>query len=137
MVSLPHLSERAMGISLAQQLVTRLVDDLDGSEAVTTMSFSLDGRTFEIDLSAEHLAEFRAALEPFVAAARRVSGGSGLQRPAGVEPPVARERVAVVAPPPTEQQAPVQDAAAAPAPTSRRDRVPLVADPFNQDLRIV
>jgi hypothetical protein len=54
--------------------MTQLVDDLDGSVAVATVSFSLDGRGYEIDLSEGHLAEFHSALDPFVTAARRVAG---------------------------------------------------------------
>jgi Lsr2 len=51
--------------------MTRLVDDLDGSEAVTTLSFSLDGHSYEIDLSEPHLLAFRQAVAPFVTAARK------------------------------------------------------------------
>jgi hypothetical protein len=75
-ISLEYLLLGGRGMSVAQHVVTRLVDDLDGSDAVARVPFSLDGLGFEIDLSAEHLAELRAVLEPFVAAARRVSGGS-------------------------------------------------------------
>jgi hypothetical protein len=55
--------------------MTRLVDDIDGSQAVTTLSFSLDGLSYEIDLSESHLDAFRQALAPFVSVARNVPGG--------------------------------------------------------------
>ena len=48
-----------------------LVDDLDGGEAEGTVRFGLDGAEYEIDLSAEHAEALRAALAPFIGAARR------------------------------------------------------------------
>ena len=53
-----------------------LVDDLDGGEASETVYFSLKGRHYEIDLSAENAAKLRDALAPFVAAARRSDGAN-------------------------------------------------------------
>lgn len=46
---------------------TILVDDIDASETqVTTTSFSLDGRDYEIDLSAKHLAALQKAFAPYI-----------------------------------------------------------------------
>jgi Lsr2 len=59
---------------VAQHVETRLVDDLDGSEAEETVTFSLAGRQYEIDLSGKNAARLRESLASFVAAARR-SGG--------------------------------------------------------------
>ena len=56
-------------------LITRvyLVDDLDGSEDdVTTVQFALDGRNFEIDLSARNDERLREKLARFVDAATPV-----------------------------------------------------------------
>ena len=39
---------------MAQQTTVRFVDDIDGSEAVGTVSFSLNNRSYEIDLSDEN-----------------------------------------------------------------------------------
>ena len=36
---------------MAQQTTVRFVDDLDGSEAVGTVTFALNNRAYEIDLS--------------------------------------------------------------------------------------
>lgn len=58
---------------MAKKTVVTLVDDLDGSEATETVTFALDGVTYEIDLSAENAAGFRAAVQPYVDAARRTS----------------------------------------------------------------
>lgn len=37
--------------TMATETITRLIDDLDGSEAQRTMTFAWDGRTYEVDLS--------------------------------------------------------------------------------------
>jgi hypothetical protein len=61
---------------MAQRMEVQFIDDIDGGPADTTVIFAVDGTTYEIDLSAAHAAELRAALEPFVRVARRVSSGS-------------------------------------------------------------
>ena len=53
----------------------RLVDDIDGSNASETVTFGLDRRQYEMDLSTRNAAKLRAALAPFVASARPVVGG--------------------------------------------------------------
>lgn len=72
--------------------MTRLVDDIDGSDAVTTLSFGLDGHSYEIDLSEPHLSAFRTALAPFISAARAVPDGRRAPVPRRVSAP--RGRVA-------------------------------------------
>ncbi|HET8769131.1 Lsr2 family protein [Phycicoccus sp. M110.8] len=59
---------------MAQRVNIVLEDDLDGSEADETVSFALDGTTYEIDLSAANAAKLRDALAPYVGHARRASG---------------------------------------------------------------
>jgi hypothetical protein len=49
----------------------RLVDDIDGSKAAETVSFGLDRRMYELDLSEKNAGKLRDALAPFVASARR------------------------------------------------------------------
>ncbi len=56
---------------MAQKVSVVLVDDIDESEATETVSFSLDGNAYEIDLNDEHAAELRDAFAPWVGAARR------------------------------------------------------------------
>src|SRR3954454_23759117 len=51
----------------------RLVDDLDGSKASETVTFGLNRRQYELDLSKKNAAKLRDALAPFVASARRSS----------------------------------------------------------------
>jgi len=57
---------------VSQHVQILLEDDLDGSEAAETITFGLDGSTYEIDLSEDHALTFRAAFIPFAAAARTV-----------------------------------------------------------------
>jgi hypothetical protein len=90
-------------MTLAQHVRVRLVDDLDGSDAVATVSFSLDRHSFEIDLSERHVAEFHTALEPFVRAARRVSGSEEPHRIA--TPSEVGQAVAVDSPDPSRERA--------------------------------
>lgn len=59
---------------MAKQTTVILVDDLDGSEATEQVEFGVDGRSYEIDLSAANSAKLREALEPFISAARRAGG---------------------------------------------------------------
>ena len=60
---------------MAQQVNVKLVDDVDGSDAAGTVSFAIDGRAYEIDLSEDNAARLRDSLASFVAAARK-SGGA-------------------------------------------------------------
>jgi nucleoid-associated protein Lsr2 len=59
---------------MAQRVKIILEDDLDGSQADETVTFGLDGVTYEIDLSGENAAKLRDELAPWVGHARR-SGG--------------------------------------------------------------
>jgi hypothetical protein len=59
---------------VAKQTTVTLVDDLDGSEADEQVEFAVDGKSYEIDLSAANSARLRDALAPFVSAARRAGG---------------------------------------------------------------
>jgi hypothetical protein len=61
---------------MAKKTVVLLVDDLDGSEAVETVSFAIDGIEYEIDLNEAHANELRDAMKQYVSAARK-SGGRG------------------------------------------------------------
>ncbi|MBD8870857.1 histone-like nucleoid-structuring protein Lsr2 [Nocardioides donggukensis] len=59
---------------MAQRVHVVLVDDIDGSDAEETVTFGLDGSTYEIDLNAAHASQLREALAAYVGHARRVSG---------------------------------------------------------------
>jgi hypothetical protein len=59
---------------MAQRVNVVLVDDLDGSDAVETVSFALDGVDYEIDLSEQHAGELRNALALYIGHGRRTGG---------------------------------------------------------------
>jgi hypothetical protein len=60
---------------MAQKVTVSLVDDLSGSVADETVSFGLDGKSYEIDLSTTNADRLRTALARFVSAARRPGRG--------------------------------------------------------------
>lgn len=60
---------------MAQKVNIILVDDIDGSEATETVTFGLDGSTYEIDLNDAHASELREALSGYVGHGRKVTGG--------------------------------------------------------------
>lgn len=62
---------------MAKETITRLIDDLDGGEAAETVTFGLDGHSYEIDLSTKNATKLRNALAAFVESGSRVSGRSG------------------------------------------------------------
>jgi Lsr2 len=62
---------------MAQKHIVQLIDDLDQGAAAETVSFGLDGSSYEIDLSAKNAAKLRDALAVYVANARRASRGGG------------------------------------------------------------
>ena len=59
---------------MAKKTTVTLVDDLDGGPADESVEFSVDGKSYEIDLSSNNVGKLRSALAPYVSAARR-SGG--------------------------------------------------------------
>ena len=87
---------------MAQKVIVELVDDLDGtaSDDISTVSFSLDGADYEIDLTEENADNLRAALDEFVAAARRTGGrmkrSTGTAKAAPSRPAANREQTKAV-----------------------------------------
>lgn len=74
---------------MATKHITHFVDDLDGTVLEEgdgkQITFSIEGRSYEIDLSDRNADKFYAAVAPFVDAARpvgRTGSGSGRARPA-------------------------------------------------------
>ena len=61
---------------MAQKVQVLLVDDIDGGSADETVTFGLDGVTYEIDLTSDNAAKLRDALAQWVGSARKVSGRS-------------------------------------------------------------
>ena len=75
---------------MAKQIQEILIDDLDGGEANETVSFAIDGSTYEIDLSDLNAKKLRDSLTPFMQDARRagavLDAPSWTWRAAGDEP---------------------------------------------------
>ena len=72
---------------MAQRIVTELTDDTNGKPADETVTFGLDGREYEIDLTSKNAAALRKAFDVYVKNGRRISGrrprnsgGSGSSR---------------------------------------------------------
>lgn len=59
---------------MAQKVVVEMVDDIDGEIATQTVPFSLDGVSYEIDLSDENATHLREELARFISAGTRTGG---------------------------------------------------------------
>lgn len=68
---------------MAKRVQVIHTDDIDGSEAAETISFSLDGINYSIDLSADNAAKMRNAFAPYIAAGQRDRSGAGRRSSAG------------------------------------------------------
>jgi hypothetical protein len=70
---------------VAKKVITTLVDDIDGTEIVgengETVSFSLDGISYEIDLTTTNAIALRNALVTYVNVARQVKNRATPSRP--------------------------------------------------------
>jgi hypothetical protein len=85
---------------MAQKVRVLLIDDLDGSDAAETVTFAVDGVSYEIDLNEKNARDLREAFAPWIGHARRAggrkttskrSGGSGSGSASGSEAGKIRE----------------------------------------------
>ena len=65
---------------MAARTIVSFHDDLTDEPADTTVSFGLDGRDYEIDLTEENAEEFREMLDTYIAAGRKVGGARRRRR---------------------------------------------------------
>ena len=74
---------------MAQKTLIQLVDDLDGTALSDgegrTVTFALEGASYEIDLSQAHVDDLAKALAPYVAAGRKVNGRRSAARALGAK----------------------------------------------------
>lgn len=81
---------------MAQKVEIHLEDDLDGGPADDTITFALDGRDYEIDLSTTNAEKLREAVRPFAEAGRKATRGGGARstrpRASGSDPDTAKIR---------------------------------------------
>ncbi|WP_329456396.1 histone-like nucleoid-structuring protein Lsr2 [Streptomyces sp. NBC_01497] len=68
---------------MAQKVQVLLVDDLDGGEADETVTFALDGKTYEIDLTTANADKLRGLLDPYTKSGRRTGGRGATGRGKG------------------------------------------------------
>jgi hypothetical protein len=68
---------------MAQKVHIVLEDDIDGSDATQTVTFGLDGTSYEIDLNDDNAAALRDALATYVGHARKVSASRRGRRAGG------------------------------------------------------
>jgi hypothetical protein len=72
---------------MARETLIKLTDDLDGTEAVESVTFALRGTEWELDLSPKNVAALEKALGKYMDAGRRVG------RPKAKRAPRARAKV--------------------------------------------
>ncbi|MFB6397450.1 Lsr2 family protein [Polymorphospora lycopeni] len=65
---------------MARQVITTLIDDLDGKPADRTVEFGIGGVKYTIDLSEANAGKLRTSLDPYIEAGRRL-GRSGPASP--------------------------------------------------------
>jgi hypothetical protein len=68
---------------MATRIITTLEDDLDGSEANETVTFSIDGTEYEIDLNNAHATELRDTMTKYITVARKAAGRAKQARRSG------------------------------------------------------
>jgi Lsr2 len=66
---------------MAKTVSVVVTDDLDGSPGAETVSFGVDGHSYEIDLGKQNLAGFGKSLQPFMAAGRRTAQRKAAKAP--------------------------------------------------------
>lgn len=89
---------------MAQKVLVQFVDDLDGqsTDDIETVTFALDGVTYEIDLAPENAEKLREGVAEFVGSARRIGGrlkrgaGQKTASPAKTTPPANREQTKAI-----------------------------------------
>ena len=83
---------------MATKTITTKVDDIDGSPAEHTFTFTWQGYKYQIDLSGVHAAEMKADFDKWVSAAHRERSGTRASRAraAAAKPEAAKEAAPVV-----------------------------------------
>ena len=81
------------GVFMAQKIHIVLEDDINGGEATETVTFGLDGTSYEIDLNDKNAAKLRDALAPYVGHGRKVGAAPrrGRKAAASADGPSAKE----------------------------------------------
>lgn len=64
---------------MAKRIIEELIDDLDGSKAQETTTFSVDGKSYEIDLSKSNKVVFLKELKLYIDHARTLKGRAAVK----------------------------------------------------------
>jgi hypothetical protein len=78
---------------MAKTVNVVITDDLDGSPGAETVSFGIDGHSYEIDLGQQNLTKFQKSLQPFIAAGRRTAHRTAAKPARNAAPGVDRAEV--------------------------------------------
>lgn len=62
---------------MAQKVIVQMTDDIDGSEAIETVRFSIDGSAYEIDLNEGNADKLRGTLHAYMESGRRLKATRG------------------------------------------------------------
>ena len=111
---------------MARKVQVMLVDDLDGGTAEETVTFAIDGTSYEIDLSGDNATALRDTIGRYAQAARKASRGGNRpnRRPAATSQRSGRE----------QNQAIREWAKGKGLPVSDRGRIPQeVIDQYNSE----
>jgi len=100
---------------MATKTITTKVDDIDGSPADASFSFTWQGYKYHIDLSKEHAAELKADFNKWSSAARRDRGNTR-------KTPVSRVETEKAAPKEAAKSTSKRGTKAGTKPASRRSR---------------
>jgi len=83
---------------MSRQVIVIKRDDFDASlEADDTIEIVVDGVMYIIDLTSEHMAEFRGVLDPYLAAAHHKEKASRGRQTASADHPAGKSRRGIVA----------------------------------------
>lgn len=68
---------------MVQKVQTTLISDVSGQEGDETVTFGLDGTTYEIDVTSSEASDLREALADYIGHARKQTGRNGSRRGSG------------------------------------------------------
>ncbi len=74
-------------LCMAKTVIVKLTDDIDGGDADETVHFGLDGKSYEVDLSAINASKLRDSLKPYIEKGRGSDGASRARRSRPSGPP--------------------------------------------------
>jgi hypothetical protein len=65
-----------MKLARVEEVIVTMTDDIDGGRATETITFALEGASYQIDLSKRNADGLRRSLKPYIEAGRRIRRAS-------------------------------------------------------------